>query len=64
MSLVNYGCCQIKEFFIKRLVVAGPREKSIRLEPLAFPMPPKPSSKHATANDVSVILKEDDWNYL
>ncbi len=27
-------------------------------------MPPKPSSKHATANDVSVILKEDDWNYV
>ena len=27
-------------------------------------MPPKPASKHATPNDVSVVLKEDDWNYI
>jgi hypothetical protein len=27
-------------------------------------MPPKPTSKRATSNDVSIVLKEDDWNYV
>ncbi len=27
-------------------------------------MLPKPGSKLATLNDVSVVLKEDDWNYV
>jgi hypothetical protein len=27
-------------------------------------MPPKPIPKHSTPNDVSIVLKEDDWNYV
>jgi hypothetical protein len=27
-------------------------------------MPPKPTPKHSTPNDVPVVLKEDDWNYV
>ena len=27
-------------------------------------MPRKPTSKHTTPNDVSVVLEKDDWNYV
>lgn len=27
-------------------------------------MPSRSISKHVTSNDVSVVLKEDDWDYI